>query len=71
MHLPIVFLAKNRYGSKEISHQEFKMRMLQAREIAAESYRILSLQPADSDEGKAAKCLQDSLSLTQDMFKFN
>ena len=72
MHVPIMLLASNRSGNKHISKEEFKERILQSCEIAEESYRILSLEPADSDEGKVAKNLQTSIRQMQQMLsKFN
>jgi len=70
MHLPIVFLAKNQFENQDISEENFKKRMLQTQVIVEESYRILSLEPADSDKGVIAKTLQRELRRMQHFFKF-
>ena len=60
---PIIMLGNVRYETKAISQEEYKERMLQARDIREEAIRILSLQPADSTEADAAECclmLQDT-----------
>jgi len=71
MHAPIIMLARNRYQNKEISQEEFKERMLQARDILEETYRILSLEPAQSAEGVMAQASQTALRQMQQWVKFN
>ena len=70
MYIPIMQLVPNQYENQDISEEKFKKRMLQTQVIVEESYRILSLEPADSDKGVIAKTLQRELRRMQHFFKF-
>jgi len=59
-------VAKNLIQNKDISLEEFKERMLQARGIMEETIRILSLEPADSNKCDQVKFLQKCLSRIQE-----
>ena len=71
MHETILLLAQKRCETKDISDEECCDRVEHSLDIAEESYRILSLYPVWSVEGKMAKTLQGTLLQFQQSDTFN